>query len=205
MTERIKLKLPLVVEGRYDKNTLMQIFDAKILTTDGFGIFNSKEKQALIKKFAERDGVILLTDSDAGGKQIRTFLINILGKDKVFNLYIPELAGKEKRKKAPSKAGLLGVEGMEREVLVRVLSPFILKDAAVLDFTGGRSVTKLDFYNDGLSGGVDSSEKREKLARYFGLPHDMTAKALLEAVNLLFGYEKYKSALDEVFSDQKQQ
>lgn len=201
MTERIKLRLPLIVEGRYDKNTLLQIFDATVITTEGFGIFNSREKQALIKKFAERGGVILLTDSDAGGKQIRKFLINILGKDKVFNLYIPEICGKEKRKDKPSKEGLLGVEGMEREVLVRVLAPFF--DESVLppgESADLKPVTKLDFYSDGLSGGVGSSERREKLARYFGLPHDMTAKALLEAVNLLYGYEKYKSALEELFA-----
>ncbi len=199
MTEKKKIALPIIVEGKYDKVTVLSMFDATVITTGGFSVFNSKEKQALLLKLCERGGVILLTDSDAGGRQIRTFLSRILPKDKIYNLYIPEVSGKERRKNAPSKAGLLGVEGMSREVLDKVLSPFAVD--ACKEFTVSASekeVTKLDFYNDGLSGGADSSKLREKLAIYFGLPRDMTSKALIEAINLLYGFDAYKSALGEI-------
>ena len=123
--EKKKISLPIIVEGKYDKNTLSQIFDAHIITLGGFSVFNSKEKQLLIKRLA-KDGVILMTDSDGGGKQIRSFLLGILPSDKVKNVYIPKLEGKEKRKDKPSKSGLLGVEGMSRETLERLLLPFVI-------------------------------------------------------------------------------
>lgn len=191
---KIKILLPIIVEGRYDKSTLSSIFEANVITTGGFSIFNSKEKQILIRKLAERGGVILLTDSDGGGRQIRSFLLGILPKDKIYNVYIPEIKGKEKRKSTPSAAGLLGVEGMEKEVLISALSPFINSDPC--EKTGNiRSVTKLDFYNDGLSGGAGAAELRSRLARSLGLPHDMTANALIEAINLIYSYEVYKEKL----------
>ncbi len=198
MNERIKIKYPIIVEGRYDKSTLLSIFDTAVIATGGFAVFNSKERQSLIRKLAERGGIILLTDSDGGGRQIRSFLSGIVPKDKLHHLYIPEVAGKEKRKTKAGKAGLLGVEGMKREVLERVLAPFA-ENGACQKNADFKEVTSLDFYNDGLSGGEDSAEKRKRLALYFGLPHDMTAKALLEAINLLSGYEKYKEAVDVLF------
>lgn len=193
--EKIKISLPIIVEGRYDKSTLASVFDATIITTGGFSVFNSKEKQALIRKLAERGGVILLTDSDAGGRQIRSFLLGILPKEKIFNIYVPEIKGKEKRKSAPSKAGLLGVEGMEREVLVRALSPFIKSNSSE-EKKLARPVTKLDFYNDGLTGSDGARDRREALAKSLDLPHDMTANALLEAINLLYSYEIYKEKIE---------
>ena len=205
MVEKIKIKLPIIVEGKYDKNTLSQIFDTAIITTGGFSVFNSKEKQALIKKLAHRGGIILLTDSDAGGRQIRTFLSKILPRDKIFNLYTPQLKGKEKRKDRASKEGFLGVEGMEREILVSVLSPFIDNGACDVssEKTDKRLLTKMDLYRDGLSGGEGSSEKRAKLAARLGLPSDMTAKALIEAVNLVSSYEEYERILAELFEDKE--
>ena len=198
MKDKIKVKLPIIVEGRYDKSTLSSIFDARIITTEGFGIFNSKEKRALIKKLAERHGIILLTDSDAGGRQIRSFLSGFLPKDKLFHLHIPKVAGKEPRKKSPSKSGLIGVEGMKRELLEKIFLPFTVKD------TDGavevREVTKLDFFNDGLSGADNSSEKRCRLALHFDLPGDMSANALIEAINLAVGYDEYKKACSELFN-----
>ena len=200
MSEKIKISLPIIVEGKYDKCTLASIFDAVIVTTGGFGIFNSKEKRALIKKLGEK-GIILLTDSDGGGKQIRSYLSGILPKDKIFNLYIPEIEGKERRKKTASKAGLLGVEGMTREVLEKVLSPFISDGSCQknADSGDGRMLTKLDFFNDGLSGGRDSSVKRAEIAKALGFPSDMSANALIEAVNLTVGYKGYEEARDAVF------
>ena len=163
-------------------------------------MFNSKEKRLLITRLAEAGGIILLTDSDAGGKQIRSFLSGMLPKEKIFNLYIPSVEGKEKRKRAPSRQGLLGVEGMSREVLMRVLEPFIEKGEGDVtpDRRERREVTKFDLFVDGLSGSEGSSEKRARLAEALMLPPDMSAKALLEAINLLVGYEEYKRIVGNI-------
>ena len=122
--ERVKISLPIIVEGRYDKSALSGFLDATIITTGGFSIFNNKEKQALIRRIA-KNGIIILTDSDGGGKQIRKFLSGILPPDRIHNLYIPKVEGKESRKRKPSKSGTLGVEGMEKETILRLLAPFI--------------------------------------------------------------------------------
>ena len=191
MRERLHIRQVVIVEGRYDKITLSQVIDAHIIPTDGFAIFHNKEKQTLLKRLGEAHGLIVLTDSDGGGKQIRALLSNILPKEKVKHLYTPAIVGKERRKNTPSKAGILGVEGMEAELLYQLFLPFAL-DASLKP--QGREVTKLDFYNDGLSGGVGSQEKREALACYLGLP-PLTANALLAAINLLYDYEGYLAAL----------
>lgn len=190
-----RITLPIVVEGKYDKITLTSLFDCTVLTTDGFGIFNSKEKQLLIRRIA-KDGIILLTDSDGGGVQIRSFLRSILGGEKVHNLFVPKIEGKERRKSKPSAAGTLGVEGMSREVLERVLLPFT--DGEKLDTGTGETVTKLDFFEDGLSGGKDSLRKRAELCALMNLPSDMTANALLEAVNLLYTREEYLRLIEKL-------
>ena len=197
-----KISLPIIVEGKYDKNTLSQIFDANIFTLGGFGVFNSKEKQALIRRIAA-NGVILLTDSDGGGRQIRSFLLGILPPDKVHNVYIPRIEGKEKRKAKASRSGLLGVEGMSREVLERLLAPFML-DGGRVELSPGKDdkmITKVDFFVDGLTGSYNASERRCELCRYFELPEDMTAKALIEALNMLVGYDGYKKAIGTLFAD----
>ena len=200
MTEKPRITLPIVVEGRYDKSTLLSMFSATVVTTGGFSVFNSKEKRLLITRLAEAGGIILLTDSDAGGKQIRSFLSGILPKEKIFNLYIPRVEGKEKRKRAPSRQGLLGVEGMSREVLMRVLEPFIEKGEGDVtpDRRERREVTKFDLFVDGLSGSDGAAEKRARLAEALMLPPDMSAKALLEAINLLVGYEEYKRIVGNI-------
>ncbi len=200
--DKIRIDIPVVVEGKYDKNTLLQIIDASVITTGGFSVFNSKEKRSLILKLAEKNGIILLTDSDGGGAQIRKFLLGILPKEKVYNLYIPKIEGKEKRKDKASKSGLLGVEGMEREVIERLFTPFA-KCGGVsqknTDFEH-KMITKLDFFEDGLSGGADASEKRDSLAEHFNLPPGMSAKALLEALNIIADYDEYKRAVSEKIS-----
>lgn len=198
MQEKIRISLPIIVEGRYDKSTLSSIFDATVIPTDGFRIFNSAEKRALIRKLGEKNGVILLTDSDGGGRQIRSFLSGILPKEKIKHLYIPEIEGKEKRKKTASKAGLLGVEGMTREVLLQVFAPFINEEGSDKDFGERVAVTKLDFYNDGLSGGEGAQEKRKMLAKKLGLPSDMSANALIEAINLISDRDEYKKIISEI-------
>lgn len=200
MIEKKKIALPIIVEGRYDKNTILQIFDATVITTGGFSVFNSREKQALIKKLADKGGIILMVDPDAGGRQIRSFISGIVPKDKIFNAYIPEIKGKERRKSSPSKAGTLGVEGVGREVLERALQKFTVGGSEDLSQTGEekKAVTKLDFYNDGLSGGVGSQEKRRALCTQLGLPRDMSAASLIEAINLLYSYDEYKDALEKI-------
>ena len=196
----MKIALPIIVEGRYDKITLSSIFDAKIIELSGFGIFNSAEKQALIRRLGEQCGVIVLVDSDAGGVQIRSFISSILKKEQVHHVYIPEIAGKEKRKKTPSKQGLLGVEGMNRETLEKLLSRFVSEGTCEENAERfcKKQVTKLDFYSDGLSGGAFSSEYRAALARELSLPRNMSANALLCAINLLFDYNEYKNAVSHI-------
>ena len=198
--EKQRIKLPIVVEGRYDKSTIQSMFYATVVTTGGFSVFNSKEKRLLITRLAERGGIILLTDSDAGGKQIRSFISGILPREKIFHLYIPKIEGKEKRKAHPSRSGLLGVEGMGREVLTRVLAPFIDEGAceAKTDGKEKRAVTKFDFFIDGLSGSDGSSLKRARLAEALMLPPDMSARALIEAINLVSSYEEYKKKLQSI-------
>ena len=197
MGERLKIGIPIVVEGKYDKITLSQVIDGNIFTTDGFGIFNSKEKQALLRRLAGERGLILLTDSDGGGKQIRSFLQGILPKDKLIQLYIPRIEGKERRKHTPSKSGTLGVEGMERKLLYELFLPLV---------DGGTSrpsaqLEKRDFYNTGLSGGADSAKRRARLSECLSLPADMTANALLEAVNLLCTREEFDEAIQKIIEE----
>ena len=191
-----KIDRPILVEGKYDKITLTSLFDATVLTTGGFSIFNDKEKQALLRRISSERGLLVLTDSDGGGKQIRSFLSTILDKSKVIMLYIPKIEGKEKRKAHASKSGTLGVEGMSRDVLSRILSPYFT-DAAPCE-RKTPPVTKLDFYNDALTGKECSTARRRALALSLSLPDDMTANALLEAVNLLCDYDAYRAAVDAI-------
>ena len=195
-----RIALPVIVEGKYDKITLDSHFDARVFVADGFGVFNSEDKRRLLRKISE-GGVILLLDSDGGGVQIRSYLNSILPKEKVHNLYIPKIPGKEKRKTKASRAGTLGVEGMSGEVLRRVLAPFIEDGDRVEKNTSEkaksepRMLTKVDFYLDGLSGGEGSRTKRARLAEYFELPGDMTAPALLDVLNVITDYDGYRAAV----------
>lgn len=195
MCERIKISLPIIVEGKYDKSTLLSIFDTTVVTLGGFSVFNSKEKQLLVRKIA-KDGIIVLTDSDGAGKMIRSFLNGIIPKDKIYNLYIPKIEGKENRKSTPSKEGLLGVEGMSRDELIRVLTPFIVQDGENASTTqkAREMITKVDFYKYKLTGFDNSSARRNELAARFGLPSGMTANALLEALNIITTKDEYESA-----------
>lgn len=192
MSEKIKISLPIIVEGRYDKAAICSIFDATVITTGGFALFNSREKRALIEKLSVH-GIIVLTDSDAGGRQIRTYLSSILPKDKLFHVYIPRIIGKERRKPRPSKEGVLGVEGVGKEALISALSPFVGEG-----HRRGREITPLDFYEDGISGAPHSTERRTKLATLAGLPSNMSAKSLLDALNLLCGYDRYRDLISKM-------
>lgn len=192
--QKHKVRLPIIVEGRYDKAHLSSFLSANIITTSGFGIFKNKEKQALIKRLAG-DGIILLCDSDGGGRQIRSFLSGILPKEKIHNLYTPEIKGKERRKTTASKAGLLGVEGIDKDRILKLLSPFIGEDVSEKE---GRRISSVDLFEDGISGGENSSVRREELCRLCELPHDLTSKALLEMLNLFYSYEEYRALVDKI-------
>ena len=185
MKERLKISMPIIVEGRYDKAALSSIAEATVVTLGGFSVFNSKEKQALIRKLSE-NGIIVLTDSDGAGKTIRAFLQGIVPKERIYNLYVPQIKGKERRKKAPSKEGLLGVEGMDAELLRDLLKPFDDGGRAeLIAKNGGSPVTKQQFYLLGLSGSADASARRALIAESYGLPEDMTANALVDALNVI--------------------
>lgn len=197
-----RIALPIIVEGKYDKITLDSIFDARVFVSGGFGVFNSKEKQALFRRLSG-EGIILLLDSDGGGVQIRSFLNSILPKDKIYNVYIPTVLGKERRKSRPSRSGVLGVEGMSPEVLLQALAPFIIDGdgKAGCEMPPADPITKLDFYLDGLSGGERSAERRDNMAVKLGLPRGMTANALLAALNIIITREDYKACVRELSSN----
>ena len=194
MSDRLKIPYPIIVEGKYDRLRLSDIVEARIITTDGFGIFNKKEKAALLRTLAAKSPLILLTDSDGAGKLIRSHLTGILPKDKLINLHTPKIEGKEKRKSEPSKEGLLGVEGMKKELLRDLLLPFA--DEATFERIEENPLSKTDFYTDGLSGGKNSARARDVLAEKFGLPSGMTANALLSALRIVCTYEEYLNAVD---------
>ena len=195
--EKKRLAMPVFVEGKYDKNMILQLFCGNVVTAEGFGIFNSKEKQALIKRLAE-GGLIVLTDSDGGGVQIRSFVSGIVEREKLYHLYIPKIPGRERRKRGAHTSGFLGVEGMEPDFLRDLLDPFTVEAGRVdsMRMSGEKMLTKVDFFKDGLSGAPNSSEKRARLARHFGLPPDMTANALLSALSIVATREEYERALE---------
>ncbi len=196
MTEKLKIPYPIIVEGKYDRQRLLDVADAQIITTDGFGIFNKKEKLALIRRLSEKTKIIVLSDSDGAGKLIRAHISSAIPTDRLIQLYVPRIEGKERRKTEPSKEGVLGVEGMESELLYKLLSPFT-DDRAVRAAEENR-LSKTDFYVDGLSGGENSAEKRDRLALAFGLPTGMTANALLSALRILVSYDEYRQAVDKL-------
>ena len=198
--EKLKLRYPLVVEGKYDKITLSSVVSSPIVCTGGFSIFRSNELRALLRRLAGSSKLLILVDSDGAGKQIRGHLSGILPKEALLQVYIPQIAGKEKRKKAPGKAGLLGVEGMSASLLRELLAPY----AVGADETPKvEPITKTDLYLDGFSGGEGSAALRARLARALSLPEDMTANALLEAMNLLIDKDEYRRLVEEIKGDEK--
>lgn len=182
----IKIKQAIVVEGRYDKNTLSQIVDAPIIETNGFGIMKDKANLAFLRRVAQNRGLIVFTDSDGAGFVIRNFLKSAIDPAYLLHAYIPDIYGKEKRKSAPGKEGKLGVEGMTRQVILDALRRCgaSFEDEAASAFSG--SITKQDLMELGLSGGKDSSLLRIKLLKKLDLPEHMSANALLQALNLLY-------------------
>ena len=186
-----RIKEVIVVEGRYDKNTLSQVVDAVILETAGFGIFHDAAKRHLLKTLAETRGLIVLTDSDGAGFLIRNHIRGCLDPKLVKHAYIPDVYGKERRKTAPSKEGKLGVEGMRPEVLLEALrrAGATFEDDAAAQRPA--RITKADLYARALSGREGSREKRLALLRRLNLPERMSADAMLDVLNALMDREAF--------------
>ena len=189
--EKLSIPYPVVVEGKYDKIRLSNVIDAQIIITDGFGIFKKEEKKLLLRRLAASSPLIVLTDSDGGGKIIRSHLSGMVPRDRIIPLYIPKIRGKERRKDKPSAEGTLGVEGMEDSLLYELFRPYAQSDSDPLVRAQENPLSKVDFFEDGLTGGPDSTKRRDELAAKVGLPSGMNANALLEALRLLLSYEAY--------------
>ena len=189
----IKLNMPVIVEGKYDKITLENVVDTLIIVTNGFSVFRDKEKCALIKMFAKRDGVIVLTDSDSAGNMIRNHIKNIAKDGKVFNVYVPQIEGKEKRKNTASKEGLLGVEGLPKQVLIDAFERSGVAMGTVRE--NGRKITKTDMYLCGLSGVASARENRKILLRYLDLPDNLSANSMLDVLNTILTFEEFREAV----------
>ena len=185
----------IVVEGRYDKNTLSQLVDATIVKTDGFGIFSDREKLAFLRRLADERGLVVLTDSDGAGFVIRNFLKSAVDPEKVKHAYIPDIPGKEKRKVRPSKEGKIGVEGMKPEVLLEALARAGVTVTEETERLSGTPLTKADLYALGLSGCADSRARRALLMRKLDLPAKLSPNALLDVLNALYGRERFLTML----------
>ncbi len=189
----IKIDKPIIVEGKYDKIRLENIVDAVIIPTDGFRIFKDEAKKQLIKRLAQDNGIIILTDSDNAGMVIRSHLKGITDSDKIINVFLPPIKGKEKRKSRPSSQGLLGVEGTDDEIIINALSKLgVMEDRDILP-----QITKSDLYFLGLNGGADSAEKRKSLLLFMDMPTDMSANFFLDVVNTLYGRDKFFEAVEK--------
>lgn len=187
--EKLKIPYTIVVEGKYDRTRVLSVCDARVITTDGFGIFKKNEKLALIRCLAAQLPVIILTDSDGAGKLIRSHLTSAIPQDRMIQLYIPQIKGKEKRKKCASAEGTLGVEGMERELLYELLKPY--EDEGAFRRFEENPLSKMDFYIDGLTSHENSAQRRDDVAAKLGLPRGMTPNALLSAMKMICTYEEY--------------
>lgn len=195
--EKMKVQEVIVVEGKYDLNKLKQMIDGIIVTTDGFGIFHNREKLNLIRRMAENRGVVILTDSDGAGFVIRNHLKSCLPKEQLKHAYIPDVAGKESRKKKASKEGKLGVEGMRPEVIKKAL----MSAGATIDgqaTLGGGNLTKADLYAAGLSGTPNSVDNRKKLISSLNLPEKLSPNALLDVLNAMYEKQEFLALWEEI-------
>lgn len=185
----IKIKQAIIVEGKYDKITLSSLVDAVIIPTNGFSIYKDEEKKVLIQALAEKTGIVILTDSDSAGFQIRSHLRNIVKNGEIINVYIPDIFGKERRKAKPSKQGKLGVEGMSQEVLLEAFQKagvFADEAAPKREF-----ITKADLMDMGLIGCDNAAEKRAALQKKLGLPELLSANMFIEILNMMFTKEEF--------------
>lgn len=189
----IKVGPVILVEGKYDKIKLSQIFDATILTTDGFGIFKQKDKLALLRRLAETRGLLIFTDPDGAGFVIRNYLKGAVPKEKLFHAYIPDLYGKEKRKAKGSKEGKLGVEGVPDDVIIRAVEASGALQGSVPAKSG---ITKADLYELGLSGSAGSTQRRLRLLKELQLPQQLSPNALLDVLNCIIDLESLTAMVE---------
>ena len=196
----VKIREAIVVEGRYDKNTLSQVVDAPIFETNGFGIRKDKARMDLLRRVAEQRGLIVFTDSDGAGFVIRNFLKGAIPEKYLKHAYIPDIPGKERRKSAPGKEGKLGVEGMTPEILLACLKR---AGATILgeDTPTEQPITKQDLFDLGLSGGANASEKRKKLMKKLALPEHLSPNGLLQALSLLYTREELTALAAQLETD----
>ena len=194
----IKIKEAIVVEGRYDKNTLSQIVDAPILETSGFGVMNDKAQLALLRRVAEVRGLIVFTDSDGAGFVIRNFLKSSIDNRYLKHAYIPDIPGKERRKATAGKEGKLGVEGMTPQVILDCLRRAGATIEGEQTIVPAASITKQDLMELGLSGGKDSSILRKKLLQHLQLPEHMSTNAMLQVLNLLYSRDTLITFMREI-------
>ncbi len=193
----LHIKETIVVEGKFDKEKLKKVTDAPIICTGGFDLYSNKATIRAIRNMAKKTGVIILTDSDSAGFRIRNYIKQCVGNDGVVkHAYIPSVEGKERRKEKASKEGILGVEGMTEEKLSQILQS--VTDVCENTFENQQEITKTDLFEDGLSGRADSFEKRKKLAVMLGLPTRISANALIDVLNKVYGYNEYKNAIKKL-------
>ena len=193
----VKIRQAIIVEGKYDQNTLSQLVDTTIFQTRGFGVMHDKALLELLRKAAKTTGLIIFTDSDGAGFVIRNFLKGALPKEGVLHAYIPDIPGKEKRKRAPGKEGLLGVEGMTKEILLSALENAGADLGGEAEKRPGDTITKFDLYTAGLSGKPDSASKRAAFLEKLRFPAHMSANALLDALNLLYTREEFLALFED--------
>ena len=193
----ISLKEVVVVEGRYDKNTLSQIINATIIETNGFGIFSDKEKLSLLKRLAEKRGLVILTDSDGAGFMIRNHLKGTIDPKLIKHAYIPDIAGKEKRKRSPGREGKLGVEGMSRKIIIEALERAGVVFENVKNAEPRDEITKADLFSLGLFGGTQSAQKRKKLMKSLDFPEKLSSNGLLDVLNSLMSREEFFERVSE--------
>ena len=194
----IKLTPAVVVEGRYDKNKVSQIFDTTIIEVGGFGLFKDKEKTDMLRRIAQTRGIVVLTDPDGAGLVIRNRIKSCISTGKVYHAYIPDIEGKEKRKTKHSKEGLLGVEGVSDELIVEAV-----RKSGAMDETAKPTIllTKELMYELGLSGKTDSKQARAKVIRELNLPKNLSANALMDAINALAFDPDIQAYIDSMKND----
>lgn len=192
----LHIEQAVIVEGKYDKIKLSSILDAVIITTNGFSVMKNKEKLEIIRFYAQNKGIIILTDSDSAGFKIRNYLKGAIKNGKIINVYVPDIFGKEKRKAAPSKEGKLGVEGIDKEI---ILDAF--KKAGVISYdkdADNDPITRIDLYECGLSGGENSSEKRKVILQQLGMPQLLTTTGMLEILNTMMSRSEFYDFIDKL-------
>ncbi len=197
-----KIKETIIVEGLYDKIKLSQFIDGVIFITNGFSVFTNKNMQRTICEFAKRTGIVILTDSDTAGFKIRNFIKQLVDEENVKHAYIPDISGKEKRKRVGGKEGLLGVEGVSDDIIIKALRD----SGCTIDGEKGirkegRKITKTDMFLSGLSGGENSRELRNKITSSIGLPYKISSNMLLDVLNRLFDYDEFCELVQNVYDD----